>query len=138
MLGSTNGEFDMMIFIQEPCTAGWCMGTHGSHAAVGLLLLLLCPMLCRYILVYPAGCDVCNHLSLFLCVADYDKLLPGNGRDPAVWAVGKWVAEAQQLDPEPCMVRNCQCLKQLQHQRTALVFLCCRLESLCTVHHCSR
>lgn len=52
------------------------MGTHGSHA-VGLLLLLLCPMLCRYILVYPAGCDVCNHLSLFLCVADYDKLLPG-------------------------------------------------------------
>ncbi len=30
-----------------------------------------------YILVYPNGCDVCNHLSLFLCVADYDKLLPG-------------------------------------------------------------
>jgi hypothetical protein len=27
--------------------------------------------------VYPHGCDVCNHLSLFLCVADYDKLLPG-------------------------------------------------------------
>ncbi|KAG0595779.1 hypothetical protein M758_UG196600 [Ceratodon purpureus] len=25
--------------------------------------------------VYPQGCDVCNHLSLFLCVADYDKLL---------------------------------------------------------------
>lgn len=34
-------------------------------------------VLCRYILVYPQGCDVCNHLSLFLCVADYDKLLPG-------------------------------------------------------------
>lgn len=32
---------------------------------------------CRYILVYPQGCDVCNHLSLFLCVADYEKLLPG-------------------------------------------------------------
>ena len=32
---------------------------------------------CRYILVYPQGCDVANHLSLFLCVADYDKLLPG-------------------------------------------------------------
>jgi len=31
----------------------------------------------RYILVYPNGCDVSNHLSLFLCVADYDKLLPG-------------------------------------------------------------
>ena len=30
-----------------------------------------------YILVYPQGCDVANHLSLFLCVADYDKLLPG-------------------------------------------------------------
>ena len=30
-----------------------------------------------YILIYPHGCDVCDHLSLFLCVADYDKLLPG-------------------------------------------------------------
>ncbi|VAH64640.1 unnamed protein product [Triticum turgidum subsp. durum] len=30
-----------------------------------------------YILVYPQGCDVSNHLSLFLCVADHDKLLPG-------------------------------------------------------------
>ena len=27
--------------------------------------------------MYPQGCDVHNHLSLFLCVADYDKLLPG-------------------------------------------------------------
>jgi hypothetical protein len=36
-----------------------------------------------YILVYPQGCDVHNHLSLFLCVADYDKLLPGtNLRNP--------------------------------------------------------
>lgn len=35
---------------------------------------------CRYILVYPQGCDVANHLSLFLCVADYDKLLPGEER----------------------------------------------------------
>ncbi|AAB70446.1 F19P19.26 [Arabidopsis thaliana] len=31
-----------------------------------------------YILIYPQGCDVCNHLSLFLCVANYDKLLPGS------------------------------------------------------------
>jgi flagellar biosynthesis GTPase FlhF len=31
----------------------------------------------RYVLIYPQGCDVANHLSLFLCVADYDKLLPG-------------------------------------------------------------
>ncbi|KAF5816635.1 putative MATH/TRAF domain-containing protein [Helianthus annuus] len=30
-----------------------------------------------YILIYPQGCDVCNFLSLFLCVADHDKLLPG-------------------------------------------------------------
>ncbi|KAK5844108.1 hypothetical protein PVK06_000243 [Gossypium arboreum] len=29
-----------------------------------------------YILIYPQGCDVCNHLSLFLCVANNDKLLP--------------------------------------------------------------
>lgn len=40
-------------------------------------------LLCRYILVYPQGCDVCNHLSLFLCVADYDKLLPGGAH--ATW-----------------------------------------------------
>ncbi|XP_055829455.1 TNF receptor-associated factor homolog 1a-like isoform X2 [Solanum dulcamara] len=32
-----------------------------------------------YILIYPQGCDVCNHLSLFLCVANHDKLLPGWG-----------------------------------------------------------
>ncbi|KAL8048113.1 hypothetical protein ABFX02_07G042100 [Erythranthe guttata] len=30
-----------------------------------------------YILIYPQGCDVCNHISLFLCVANHDKLLPG-------------------------------------------------------------
>ncbi|KAJ9547424.1 hypothetical protein OSB04_019967 [Centaurea solstitialis] len=30
-----------------------------------------------YILMYPRGCDVCNHLSLFLCVANHDSLLPG-------------------------------------------------------------
>lgn len=30
-----------------------------------------------YILIYPQGCDVCNHLSLFLCVANHDKLNPG-------------------------------------------------------------
>lgn len=34
----------------------------------------------RYILLYPQGCEVCNHLSLFLCVADYDKLPPGELR----------------------------------------------------------
>ncbi|CAL4954275.1 unnamed protein product [Urochloa decumbens] len=30
-----------------------------------------------YILVYPQGCEVSNHLSLFLCVANHEKLLPG-------------------------------------------------------------
>ncbi|XP_049373159.1 TNF receptor-associated factor homolog 1a-like isoform X1 [Solanum verrucosum] len=30
-----------------------------------------------YVLIYPQGCDVCNHLSLFLCVANHDMLLPG-------------------------------------------------------------
>ncbi|KAK8555985.1 hypothetical protein V6N13_070057 [Hibiscus sabdariffa] len=33
-----------------------------------------------YIIIYPQGCDVCNHLSLFLCVANHDKLLPGWSR----------------------------------------------------------
>jgi len=27
--------------------------------------------------MYPEGCDVSNHLSLFLCVANHDELLPG-------------------------------------------------------------
>lgn len=45
----------------------------GTAAALGSDVSALC----RYILVYPQGCDVCNHLSLFLCVADYEKLLPG-------------------------------------------------------------
>ncbi len=44
---------------------------------------------CRYILVYPQGCDVCNHLSLFLCVADYDKLLPGAYRASTVQSCGR-------------------------------------------------
>ncbi|XP_015077427.1 TNF receptor-associated factor homolog 1a [Solanum pennellii] len=30
-----------------------------------------------YILIYPQGCDVCSHLSLFLCVAGHHDLLPG-------------------------------------------------------------
>jgi hypothetical protein len=39
--------------------------------------ILRCLLIFRYILIYPQGCDVCNHLSLFLCVANHDKLLPG-------------------------------------------------------------
>jgi hypothetical protein len=38
----------------------------------------------RYILIYPQGCDVCNHLSLFLCVANHDKLLPGRCIDGCI------------------------------------------------------
>ncbi|KAL8241228.1 hypothetical protein R6Q59_014583 [Mikania micrantha] len=30
-----------------------------------------------YILIYPQGCDVFNYISIFLCAADHDKLLPG-------------------------------------------------------------
>ena len=41
------------------------------------LLFFFLNLLHRYILVYPQGCDVSNHLSLFLCVANHDKLLPG-------------------------------------------------------------
>lgn len=30
-----------------------------------------------YILFYPQGCEICNHLSVFLCAANHQKLLPG-------------------------------------------------------------
>ncbi|XP_048129191.1 TNF receptor-associated factor homolog 1b-like [Rhodamnia argentea] len=39
-----------------------------------------------YILIYPQGCDVCNHLSLFLCVHNHDKLLPGSPLFPILSA----------------------------------------------------
>lgn len=61
--------------------------TSGQYASLDPAMTQLCDghaqycWVCRYILVYPQGCDVCNHLSLFLCVADYDKLLPGDA-DP--------------------------------------------------------
>ena len=50
---------------------------HWAPRLVCSNLIMYPNLCCRYILVYPQGCDVCNHLSLFLCVADYDKLLPG-------------------------------------------------------------
>ncbi|KVH87839.1 MATH-like protein [Cynara cardunculus var. scolymus] len=53
-------------FVAEVFCCGW-----QNYAAI-----FMCS--CRwYILIYPQGCDVCNHLSLFLCVANHDKLLPG-------------------------------------------------------------
>ena len=68
----------------------------------------------RYILVYPQGCDVCNHLSLFLCVADYDKLLPGtllvlDYAQPQCLRVSRAGADVPRLH---------------------------RLEPLCAIHHC--
>ena len=53
-------------------------GVHLLYDNMLLPLLIFFQMLLhRYILVYPQGCDVSNHLSLFLCVANHDKLLPG-------------------------------------------------------------
>lgn len=56
--------------------------------------------ICRYILVYPQGCDVCNHLSLFLCVADYDKLLPGD-------------LQAELVAAETAMHHSCCCTQSM-------------------------
>jgi hypothetical protein len=68
----------------------------------------------RYILVYPQGCDVCNHLSLFLCVADYDRLLPGehsgNSKAPLTLPAVKHGSDAS---------------------------LTCRMEPFCSVYYCS-
>lgn len=62
-----------------------CTSHYGSLCEVDCVWLseigfrvFITPFFCdRYILIYPQGCDVCNHLSLFLCVANHDKLLPG-------------------------------------------------------------
>jgi len=65
-----------------PPSASWasCPDTYWCHVC-GLppsaLALLWTVAVAGTSWVYPHGCDVCNHLSLFLCVADYDKLLPG-------------------------------------------------------------
>eukprot|EP00878_Enallax_costatus_P025513 GHUV01027300.1.p1 GENE.GHUV01027300.1~~GHUV01027300.1.p1 ORF type:complete len:188 (-),score=16.41 GHUV01027300.1:941-1504(-) len=53
-------------------------GTSGAASTAVSRGAAECCLTNRHVLqVYPQGCDVCNHLSLFLCVADYDKLLPG-------------------------------------------------------------
>jgi hypothetical protein len=52
-------------------------GVHILYANMLTPWLFFPNLLRRYILVYPQGCDVSNHLSLFLCVANHDKLLPG-------------------------------------------------------------
>ncbi|KAG8481050.1 hypothetical protein CXB51_025757 [Gossypium anomalum] len=53
------------------------VGGYKWYGAEILLALIVYFCLFSYILIYPQGCDVCNHLSLFLCVANHDKLLPG-------------------------------------------------------------
>jgi len=49
------------------------------------------------VLIYPQGCDVCNHLSLFLCVADYDKLLPGGWEAESHPISAAWDEEGMML-----------------------------------------
>lgn len=71
----------MVRALNQAHSAAWAK----QHGLIAALQRMACHRSCaallhcarRYILVYPQGCDVCNHLSLFLCVADYDKLLPG-------------------------------------------------------------
>ena len=83
------------VAVAAAAAAAWAAApreqTAAAAAAAAAALHLLCtpphrsspshpallPGCRRYLLVYPHGCDVANHLSLFLCVADYDKLLPG-------------------------------------------------------------
>jgi len=76
---------------------------------------------CRYILVYPQGCDVCNHLSLFLCVADYDKLLPGTHGGSACLSMA---------------VRAVKYCQQWQLKSRCVSCSCCshRLEPFCSVY----
>lgn len=61
-----------------------------------LFKLGILKLLCRYILIYPQGCDVCNHISLFLCVANHDKLLPGMQQLFCFF----WVANCKFFDSE--------------------------------------
>eukprot|EP00955_Chlamydomonas_euryale_P030617 322561-Chlamydomonas_euryale.AAC.6 len=90
----------------------------------------------RYILVYPQGCDVCNHLSLFLCVADYDKLLPGaeiaaaraippRPYAPSTYMHGDFNAN---FSPATAFIGRTRMVNGVVHRR---------LEPLCTVYDCS-
>ena len=87
-MASSPGKLKTSQMFRSVSCAARCLrlaATNGETASIECSTLAVCscswPTLygCyrRYILVYPQGCDVCNHLSLFLCVADYDKLLPG-------------------------------------------------------------
>lgn len=78
--------------------------------------------------MYPQGCDVCNHLSLFLCVADYDKLLPGE------CLLVCMLLRLQQTT----MHHQHSCRGTQSLLRSACLQMCswCRLEPFCTVYHC--
>lgn len=127
---------------QEQQSLNCCCCRAAAAAAVALGSCCVC---CRYILVYPQGCDVCNHLSLFLCVADYDKLLPGT---PQPLSSSQQQEQAQRLCASPTASQQ-----QQQMQAAAAGFRGCdvvcssscrtltlclpparRLEPLCTVH----
>eukprot|EP00976_Prorocentrum_cordatum_P082745 1184953-Prorocentrum_minimum.AAC.2 len=84
-----------------------------------------------YILVYPQGCDVCNHLSLFLCVADYDKLLPG-AFDGVSRACYVSPSHAQTHNSSPGFTTHTEVRPARFSVRSSLA---CRVEPLRTVHH---
>lgn len=75
--------------------------------------------------MYPQGCDVCNHLSLFLCVADYDKLLPGaNGDAYALYACFRNVSRNIR-----CMHSRASCICLSVSCYTSMGFHCFLLKS---------
>jgi hypothetical protein len=95
----------------------------------------------RYVLIYPQGCDVCNHLSLFLCVADYDKLLPGEGNWGMIEREGTQCASGRAQHAHTCQTCKFALCRVYKHlESVASVPPCCtspcRLEPLCAVHDC--
>ncbi|KAK4718565.1 hypothetical protein R3W88_016903 [Solanum pinnatisectum] len=61
-----------------------------------------------YILIYPQGCDVCSHLSLFLCVASHDKLLPGWNHF-ALFTIGVVNKDPKKSKYSGEFIRHCLC-----------------------------
>lgn len=110
---------NQIVFV---CSCTLCVGFARcifTPLRVFVLMWTYCPNLsiyyfpeCRYILIYPQGCDVCNHLSLFLCVANHDKLLPGTLFCSFDFVLGLCYIHSE--------------LGSFSH----------RMESLCTIHNC--
>lgn len=81
--------------------------------------------------MYPQGCDVCNHLSLFLCVADYDKLLPGelvrrSGRVGRLCSVHHAACAAMFRRLEPLRAVHDSCCEQGAEKIQVLRYECIR------------